>query len=153
MTRKAFAVTMVFNFLAAVMLASTAAAESRQEVTFWVSSRIEIDLANTKIAAVSKVGKIKLGKACAGTAGQFQLWQAMSVDPRGGRDGEIVEIVSNGVPASAEVLASLRVEGTCTEGKTTWTKYSGIVEKGKPKPRAKPTAKPAATAKPTSKPK
>ncbi len=132
-------------------LAASATANADNLVTFWVRGTTPMDAANTKIVTLDKMpGKVKLGKACAGKAGNFDGWQAMSVDPRGERDGQIVDIVSGTIPGHAEVLASIRQESTCTEGGVTWTKYTGIPEKPfrRPGPPAKKPAKTVATPKP-----
>jgi hypothetical protein len=141
---------LISTFASAVLLlGNSATANPTKPITFWVPSGTPLDVTNVKITTIGKLPmKVKLGKSCAGKAGNFQAWDALSIDMRGTQT-EQVSVVADGIPANAETLASLRVEGTCTEGGTTWTKYSGVLEvpkavkaKSTPRPTPKPKESP-----------
>ena len=130
--------------VAAGLLASGTAFAAEKPVNFWVAKGAALETDNVKLVAIGQqAGKTKLSKSC-GKEGQFERWTAMTSD-RGGGVPQMVSIVSEPLPANGAKLSSLRVEGECTVGQTTWVKYSGVMDKTKPAASTK--AKPAATPK------
>lgn len=143
------------------------AAPAAKPVTFWVPKGSPIASGHSQVVTLGKQpGMAKLGKACAGTAGNFQRWSVTSVDPGGKSSSQIFNVVAQPLPARGARLSGVKAAGECKEGSDVWLKYTGTLDKEpEPKPAASPansgakptpaatpaaaaTPKPAATAKP-----
>ena len=85
--------------------------------------------AKEEIVILEKLsGKVKLGGACTGSEGTFQVWSALSADPTGIRTPQLFDLAANGIPATGARISAIQVGATCTEAGATWIKYTGAIE-------------------------
>lgn len=140
-------VTMAVALAAALLAPSgTASAANEKDVTtmFFLPAGTNLQTETLRLVVTSKsAGKVKL-KSCTSKDAKSAMWNFIGVDGRG--NALILTGAAPDIKKAGGELTSIRAEGECKEGGTTWLKYSGVLSKEKPTAGGNPAT--AATPKP-----